>query len=241
MRFILSGISKVSVVVLVFGILAVLRPGPVFSEAVKAGIISFPPYYIVEKGEVKGGIYTDILEKMMERAGLKYSVMAYPVSELFAGIESGDIHIWMGTPLNGAISSPRKIAEANILVYTPSSVSPPSSIDGLAGKRVLVIEGYNYGGLVKKMSEPSRGIIVDRVKSHESAFKRLASGLERFVVDYQTPAEKTISDLQIKSLKSHILSTVDVKIYVSKKAPEPERLMEQLIKAYEALKVEGHL
>ncbi|WP_027359201.1 type 2 periplasmic-binding domain-containing protein [Desulforegula conservatrix] len=221
-------------------ILTLFWAGPVFSEVVKAGVISFSPYYIVEGGEVKGGVYTDILERMMERAGLKYSIQAYPVAELFSGIENGDIQIWMGTPVNGAISSPRKIAEANILVYTPSSVSPPSSIDGLSGKRVLVIDGYNYGGLLKKMSEPSRSIILDRVRSHETAFKRLSSGLERFVVDYQTPAEKTISDMKIKNLKSHILSTVDVKIYVSKKAPDPEKLMEQLMKAYEALKVEGH-
>ena len=240
MRFILSGIDKISALVVFFITVTLLRATPVFSEVVNAGVISFPPYYIVEKGEVKGGVYTDILERMMERAGLKYSIQAYQVGELFSGIENGDIHIWMGTPVNGAISSPRKIAEVNILVYTPSSISPPSSIDGLAGKRVLVIDGYNYGGLLKKLSEPSRGIVVDRVRSHETAFKRLSSGLERFVVDYQTPAEKTISDLKVKNLKSHILSTVDVKIYVSKKAPDPEKLMEQLMKAHEALKVEGH-
>jgi len=238
MRSILSIIIRFYV--LIVTLITLFWAGPVFSEVVKAGVISFSPYYIVEDGEVKGGVYTDILERMMERAGLKYSIQAYPVAELFLGIENGDIQIWMGTPVNGAISSPRKIAEANILVYTPSSVSPPSSIDGLSGKRVLVIDGYNYGGLLKKMSEPSRSIILDRVRSHETAFKRLSSGLERFVVDYQTPAEKTISDMKIKNLKSHILSTVDVKIYVSKKAPDPEKLMEQLMKAYEALKVEGH-
>lgn len=240
MRFILSAIMHACVLIFFTILMTLVRAEPAFSEVITAGVISFSPYYIVEKGVVKGGVYTDILERMMERAGLKYSIKAYSVSELFAGIENGDVQIWMGTPVNGAISSPRKIAEANILVYTQSTISPPSSMDGLAGKRVLVIDGYNYGGLLKKLSEPSRGIIVDRVKSHETAFKRLSSGLERFVVDYQTPAEKTISDLKIMNLKSHILSTIDVKIYVSKKAPEPEKLMEKLMKAYVALKVEGH-
>lgn len=211
-----------------------------YGETINAGVIDFPPYYVVEEGELKGGIYAELLKGVMERAGLAYNVQAYSVPELFSGIENGDIHIWMGTPARGAISSPRKIAEANILVYTPSSLSPPSSIDGLNGKRVIVLEGYNYGGLLKKLSEPSRGIVVDRVRSHETAFKRLSSGLERFVIDYQVPAEKAISDLKIRNIKSHILSTVDVKIYVSRKAPEPEMLMEKLMKAYEALKVEGH-
>lgn len=238
MFFSVSGLKKFAFIFICLSF--IIRPESVLAETINAGVISFPPYYVVENGEVKGGIYTELLERVLERAGLSYTIQAYPVGELFSGIENGDVHIWMGTPARGAISSPRKIAEANILVYTPSSISPPSSMDGLNGKRILVIDGYNYGGLLKKLSESSRGIVIDKVRSHESAFKRLSSGLERFVVDYQTPAEKTISDLKIKNVKSHILSTVDVKIYVSRKAPEPEKLMEKLMKAYEALKVEGH-
>lgn len=238
MYFLFSATTKSCLAGLLLSLLAF--PFTAFAEVIKVGVISFPPYYVVEKGVVKGGVYTEVLEKMMDRAGIKYSIEAYSVPDLFSGIENGDIHIWMGTPVNGAISSPRKIAEANILVYTPSSISPPASIDGLAGKRVLVIDGYNYGGLLKKMADSQKGIIIDRVKSHETAFKRLASGLEFYVLDYKTPADKAISDLKIKNIKAHILSSVEVKIYVSKKAAEPENLLEQLLKAYDALKVEGH-
>lgn len=233
----LSLFKKISLPVL---FIFLTRPEIVFSEVVQAGVIPFSPFYEVEDGEVKGGIYTDILELTLERAGLEYSINAYPAGELFSGIENGDIHVWMGTPANGAFVSSRPITETNIMVYTSSSVSPPSSVEGLKGKRVLVIEGYNYGGLMKKLSAPSMGIILDRLKSHETVFSRLSSGLERYAVDYQEPAGKAMSDLKIKNIKSHILKTVEVRFYVSKKAPDAEKLMEKLMKAYGALKVEGH-
>ncbi len=55
-----------------------------FSESFEIGLFNFPPYYLVDsKEEVKGGLFVEMLKKIMDMAGYEYTFVAYSPKRLY--------------------------------------------------------------------------------------------------------------------------------------------------------------
>ena len=166
------------------------------------GMLHMPPYYVLEnQSRVMGGILTDMLTKIMQRAGIEYEVKGYPAKRLYAGVADGTVQLWLGTmgvaEFEGKVLvSPRPTAEIVLEIYsTLPTTEIPKSIEGLANKSVIAIRGFTYGGGIKTLEDPAMNIKVNPTNSHDAAFEMLVNGRAPFVLDYKQPSIEAIERL----------------------------------------------
>lgn len=222
------------------------KSGMVFSEPLEIGLFNFPPYYLVDsKEEVKGGIFVEMLKKMMDRAGYEYTFVAYPPKRLYSNLGKGITHIWLGTlgvaEYEGkTVVSPVKIADINLQVYTNDKYTVlPKSMDDLKGKSVITIFGYNYGGLIKFLEDPENRISIEAAKSHNAAFMMLKLGRANFLLDYHEPSSEVIKEINIPDLRYAPIKKLSMHLHVSKARPDAEEIMQRLMKVYSEMKREN--
>lgn len=218
------------------------------SASLEVGLLDFPPYYVLGRNEeVKGGLFVDMLVKILDRAGLEYSFAGYPPKRLYSNVGKGITHIWMGTlgveEYEGkTLVSPQIMAEINLHVFSMDKVAPlPKNLEELKGKSVITIFGYNYGGVIKFLEDPSNKIILEPAKTHESAFMMLQMGRAGFVLDYLEPAGEALSKLALPDLRHAPIKVLPLYIHVSKTLPDAQQIMDKIMKAHDDLKKEGKL
>lgn len=218
------------------------------SEPLEIGLLDLPPYYVLGKNEeVKGGLFVDMLAKIFDRAGIEYSFAGYPPKRLYSNLGKGITHVWMGTlgvvEYEGkTLVSPKKMAEINLHVFSIHKDTPlPKSLDELKGKSVITIFGYNYGGVIKFLEDPSNKIFLEPARTHESAFMMLKLDRAGFALDYIEPAGEALSKLQLQGINHAPITVLPLYLHVSKTLPDAQQIMYKLMKAYDDLKAEGKI
>lgn len=220
----------------------------VSSGPLEVGMLDFPPYYVLGKNEeVKGGLFVDMLAKILDRAGLEYSFVGYPPKRLYSNVSKGITHIWMGTlgveEYEGkTLVSPKKMADINLHIFSMDKTMPlPKNIEELKGKSVITIFGYNYGGVIKFLEDPANKIVPEPAKTHEAAFMMLKMDRAGFVLDYIEPAGEALSKLNLPELRHAPIKVLPIYIHVSKALPDAQQIMDKIMKAHDDLKKEGKL
>jgi polar amino acid transport system substrate-binding protein len=227
-------------------ILFVLSFKSLKADDYKVGILNFPPYSIIkENNELQGSLYI-LLKKVLDNTGIKYSTQGFPPSRLYNNLKTGKTHIWLG--LKGVKEyddmvlyskvSPKTL---DVRVYTNERANPLKSIDGLKGKKVIIIRGYHYGGFIKFLKDPANQIKLHPTNDHIQAFKMLLAHRANYLVDYREPAKWT---LRSGSLPQKDISNVSIKkskifFIVSKKTPDAKNLMKKIERSYRKLKKEN--
>lgn len=218
------------------------------SAPLEIGMLDFPPYYVLGKNEeVKGGLFVDMLARIFDRAGIEYTFAGYPPKRLYSNLGKGITHVWMGTlgvaEYEGkTLVSPKKMAEINLHVFSMDKDTPlPKSLDGLKGKSVITIFGYNYGGVINFLEDSANKIILEPARTHESAFMMLKMNRAGFVLDYIEPAGEALSKLQLQGLNHAPITVLPLYLHISKTVPDAQQIMDKVMKAYDDMKKEGKL
>lgn len=204
------------------------------------GILDFPPYSVIEKSGAYKGIMVDLMEKVLKHAGIPYTVKGFPQKRLFSNLSTGKTDIYMGTKgvpfyQGKVIFSDFAVAELDLRVYARKGTPLIQTIEQLKDKRVIVIMGYGYGGLVRFLKDPVNHITMDPSRTHTLAFRKLKAKRADYVLDYRRPASIAIEDVGIESVQSHSISKLGIYFIVSKKTPGAAGLMERMEKAYKSL------
>jgi len=210
------------------------------------GILDFPPYSVIAKSGVYKGIMVDLIERVLKHAGVPYTIKGFPQKRLFSNLSAGKTDIYMGVKgvpfyQGKVIFSDCTVAELDLRVYARKGTPISQTIEQLKGKKVIVIMGYGYGGLVRFLKDPANHITVDPSHSHTLAFRKLKAKRADYVLDYRRPASIAIEDVGIEDVQSHSISKLGIYFIVSKKTPGAAELMERMEKAYKALKTDGKL
>jgi len=218
------------------------------TKVLEVGCLDFPPYYSTnnETKEVEG-LFIDFLKQLFERADLKYNIVMSPPARLYNDLATGKTNIWMGTTGVDAYAdkvnlSPEKILDIHLNVYTVGDNPLPTSKTELNGMPLTTIQGYNYAGLIKYLKDPANKITMNAAPSHESAFKMLAAGRGKYVLDYKEPAEKALQAIPaIPNLKLSQIIVVPIYFNINKNTPDAEALMAKMMDTYHLLKAENKL
>jgi len=219
---------------LLLALLISFRPIPVAaSDTLKIGYIEFPPFfYTAASGEAAGHLI-DLAGGILDKANMRWSAKSLPASRLMNHLSTGDIDIAMlikhplleGTTLYG--DTP--VANIELRAYWLGDKPPINSFEDMKGKRVIVLRGYGYSGLIKKITNPKNGIRYDMADNHLSAFKMLAIGRSDYVLDYKNPAERAIAQTDgLSELNSSQASRFNVFFIVSKATPNAEKILNVL-------------
>ncbi len=217
----------------------------VFSDSSSAGTIRMayieaPPYYSTGKDGKAEGLVIDILNNVMKKAGYDWEAVSYPVKRMTSMLISGEIHLWVGLSTlpefqGAALIGSTEIGKVILNAYHIGDKPPIIKKEDLAGKSLIILSGYSYGGWLSYIKDPANKITYYEPNSHESAFSMLSLGRADYLLDYDTPAKRILKTMNIPNLKVNEISSFTLKFVVSQKAPDAQNMLNRLEKAYQEL------
>lgn len=215
---------------------------PVISsaETVRMAYIEAPPYYSSNKDGKPEGLVIDILNNVMKKAGYDWEAASYPVKRMTSMLISGEVHLWVGLSTlpefqGTAIIGSTEIGKVILNAYHVGDKPPIMKKEDLAGKSLIILGGYSYGGWLPYIKDPANKITYHEPNSHESAFSMLSLGRAEYLLDYDTPARRVLGTMNIPNLKFNEVSSFTLKFVVSQKAPNARDMLNRLEKAYQEL------
>jgi polar amino acid transport system substrate-binding protein len=187
-------------------------------------------------------VLVDLLKKTMEKCGLQYELIAYPIRRIHNNLATGKVDLFLGPKIpeefQGQINSSAEVIRNVIIrLYSIKGESVPNDINGLKGKRVIVIHGYNYGGFLKKLEDPQYRIVVDPSPSHLSGFLKLLNRRGDYFLDYREPCIETLKKHPLDNIDYTDFITIPIYLHTSKMTPDSENLLKKISKV--ASEIEG--
>lgn len=184
---------------------------------------------------------TLVAEELMKRAELPWHAMPYPAKRLFKNLKTGttnfSILVRASSLKDSCIFSKKPIYNTKLNAYYIGDKIPIKSKEDLAGKHIITIRGYSYGGLRKFILDPANHITFEETSTHKSAFEMLSANRADYLIDYASAAGDILKLHPIKGIKSNSLSQLDIYLVLSKSYPDAEGLMEKLEKIAETMNI----
>ncbi len=216
------------------------------NQPLKFAFIEFPPATFTNESGKPDGFITDIAVKVSSKAGYDLHIESYPTKRMVSMLVKGDIHFWIGLTtlprLQGTTLVGNSIVTTiDLCAYTIGKRSPVLSENDLIGKSVIILRGYSYGGWINFIKNAVNNVDYHETNEHRSALIMLKLNRADYLLDYKNPSEKVLEKYKISNLNFNIISSLECRFVVSKKAPNPDKLLQQLENAYKLLLKEGGL
>lgn len=175
---------------------------------------------------------TRLAEILMQCVGLASRAAPYPAARLFAKLREGSTQfsILVRAPAlqEYCLFSRQPVFSTTLNLYRIGNTPPISQVADIAGKRLIVIRGYSYGGLQKLLTDASTGTVTEVAGTHRAAFDMLAAGRAPYLLDYASAADHILSEQPINGLQSTPIERLDIFLVLNKSLPNAERLMSRL-------------
>lgn len=188
---------------------------------------------------------TFLAEAVLTRAGLPWHAMPYPARRLFDNLKSGEtnfsILVRASSLVDTCIFSKKPVYSTDLNVYSIGDKPPVTSKEDLAGKQIITIRGYSYGGLLKFISDPANKVTNEVASTHKAAFRMLENRRADYLVDYASAANDILAESPVAGIKANSLSRLDIFLVLSKSYPDAENLMTRLEKIVDTLDVNAVL
>ncbi|GBC61858.1 amino acid ABC transporter [Desulfonema ishimotonii] len=211
-------------------------------QTIRVGVYDFPPFFELKDGK-PGGIWLDLMKKVFEKAGIRYSIKEYPAKRVIKRIVEGQADVSMvakGISLleNNTLYSSTAVVNVELSVYTRTDTAVPRNIEALKGKKLLVTRGYSYGGLIKYFKNPENHIVLDAADRHELVFRKLKIKRADYAIGYSATADEILKKIGVSEIQGHPISNFDIFFVISKKTPEYRKVMDNIEKAFTQLKAD---
>jgi len=203
---------------------------------VRVGIFQFPPFYSKKENEKAEGLLIDIAKEKIGKIGKVASFKSFHTPVLMQQLLAGGVDVGMlikhPALVGKTLYSDEPINTIELVAYHGVGTPSLETNMNLAGKKVLVLAGYGYGGLLKKL----KGLVPkpEFIEASDiySGLDMLLSGRGDYFLSYLKPSEEIAERKGYKAKDEWLLSdkiaTFDVFWVVSKKAHKAEELLRQL-------------
>ncbi len=186
-----------------------------------------------------------VAEVLFARAGLPWRARSYPAVRMFQRLQDGQSQFSMlvrAPALSDCcILGSKPFTRVEIRAYRRAGTPPLRSREDLAGKSVIVIRGYSYGGLSAYINDPAQRITAHTSSGHLSAVRMLDAGRADYLIDYAGPAGEALEAESVRGVTSELLSRQEVYLVLSKKTPGAPALMSRLEAILDTLDVDALL
>lgn len=212
---------------------------------VQVGFYEFAPYsYTDSKGQPAGAIL-NLTSRLLEQAGYRAQIRAYPSARLYSGLQDGSVQLWPGAPgktelLEHTLETETQLGEIVLNLYFRRDTLMPRLPEDLQGKGMIMITGYTYWQQVNQwLSNPALAISEHRTGSHTAALEMLQRRRADYLLDYSVPVEQARRQLGLRELPFIQLQRIPLRLIVSRHAPGAETLRDALDRAYQELQASG--
>lgn len=179
---------------------------------------------------------------LFAKAGIPWRARSYPAARMFKYLQDGtaQFSILVKSPAlqECCLLSRKPLVIAEIRTYHLAGKPPINGLPDLAGKNIITIHGYSYGGLLGFLGDERKQVSNNLALSHPAAFKMLAQERADYVIDYSGPASEVLSATPLPGLQSELLSRQDVYLVLNKRYPDAAEVMARLERIAESLEVD---
>lgn len=190
------------------------------------GYMNFPPLMEDIDG-VPVGTMIDLVSDIALDQRLDVAFINPPTSRLYKALVHGNIHLWVGSPFTRSLQgkilyTKNPVTHADLYLFARKD-HPIPPLEALRGKSLIVLEGYQYGTLLERITSLHKDMLILPARSRETAFDLLEKGRADYFLDYRRPNLTVFGEYSSREIQSF-----DIHLIVSRKAPQPELLLEKL-------------
>lgn len=205
-------------------------PSPVTKIAV--GLNDSPPLsYLDDKGTPHGRVVR-LATGLLARAGIPAAVGIYPAPRLFKSLQEGSVQfsIVVRAPILDAccLYSKDPVMQHTLRIYSLGNTPAVRSREELAGKSVIGLAGYSYGGMIHFLRDEKNHIRLEAAPGTHAAFQMLSSGRADYLLAYDANTLDYLAANPVPGLKSHIIAQVPIYLVLSRSYPEAAKVLAQL-------------
>lgn len=188
---------------------------------------------------------TRVADALLTRAGLSWYAVPYPAPRLFKNLQDGitNFSILVRAPQleTCCLFSKAPVYSTELNVYFIGDTPPVKSREELAGKRIITIRGYTYGGLMQFVADPANRIENEAAPTHKAGFEMLAARRGDYLVDYDSAAREILAESPVRHLQHRTLDRLDIHLVLSRSYPDAEATMARLESIARTLKIDDIL
>ena len=219
---------------------------PVQAQAIKAAYVELPPYTYTDAAGSPQGSLIDLLAKVSADAGYSYTAESAPARRLFQGVADGQYDMFIGIKTaevfqGTTVASQSVIARIELNAWGIGAAPAIKAKEDLAGKQVIVLTGYSYGGWRAYLDDPVNGVQLIEARTPEQALQLLTAGRAPILLQYALPMAQAVAAHPTADLKSNLISSLDCHFVVSLKRPDAADLVRKLDASFEKLKAAGKI
>ncbi|HYH37848.1 MAG TPA: amino acid ABC transporter [Azospirillum sp.] len=195
-----------------------------------------------ERGEPDNPLLR-VASALFGRAGIPWRGKDYPATRMFNHLRDGTAQFSMlvKAPVlqECCLLSATPVTRSEVRVYRTAGKPPVRALEDLAGRRVITIRGYSYGGMLGFLNDPANRITNHAALKHDDAFAMLEAGRGDYLLDYAGPAAEVLATRPIEGVESDLLSRQDVFLVLSKSYPDAPAVLARLETILATLDVEA--
>jgi polar amino acid transport system substrate-binding protein len=173
-----------------------------------------------------------VADALFAKMGIPWHGVSYPAARVFENLRNGnsDFSMLVNSPALQAccVISKKPVTSTELRVYRLASQAPVTNRNDLAGKRVITVLGYTYGGLLSFLEDQKNNVTNNVAATHEAAFAMLARGRADYLIDYAGPSAEILAEHPIQNIKSDLFQQLDVYLALSKKRSDAVSLMSRM-------------
>lgn len=200
----------------------------------------FPPFTFMENGKLVG-FDIDFLKEIGERLHKKVEIKIMPFTALLPSLQLGNIQVAASglteTPERAQhmlFVSPYIVENPLVIVSLPNA--PLKTVQELAGKEVIVNDGYTADLYISKISGP----IIKRLKSPAEAFLALKSGHAAAFITAQNTVAPVLVQYGAHAFYTSVIPNTEDTASLAV-APQHKELRDQIQQAQDSMKQDGTL
>lgn len=250
--FLLSGglpVARPRLAIIFAGLVIAILARPVWADVdsykLRIGYTEFPPIeYQNELGE-PAGYFIELTRKVVKEAGYEAEFIYLPVSRIYLYLKDGTVDLWPG--LSGVPGIQEEVLESwvntepvPLFAWYLEASEPLTHFDQLAGKTVIVISGYTYGGLLSTL-ENSENIRLTEAPNSRAALEMLKLKRGDYVLDYRQPLEAILTQPSDSKIRGSELRSRYLAWLFSLASPRAALLREEFDDAYLRLVSRGEV
>lgn len=240
----LFGLRQTSLSTLTLGILALIVLWPATVNANPPAIRYIHPDQFVlsslknENGKNNNPLLR-VVKELTKSAELDLENLSYPAARMFHLLDNGvfNFSILVHSPSldKCCLIGRSPVVTTELRVYHKKEMPKITSLEALAGKRVIAIRGYSYGQLKPFLNDPNNNIAVSRTITHTSAFAMLEQGRADYVLDYKQPSIEALQLRPIEDIQFETLHEISLHLVLHKSYPNAPQVLAKFERIIETM------
>lgn len=201
----------------------------------KLGTPFFPPYAYFDIDGKLTGLWYQQLAPVLAKANISYKPTNVPIKRFYSSVATGKVQLSAlpeGMPgMENVLLSSKPFSKFDLRVFWIDGDAHIDSLEQLADKRVLLINGYSYGGLLRDaVPESSRGKF-KTVANQGIALKALMNDEADYVLGYWAMMSYLQKNNPEVQLNNHKVAEIPIYFAIHNSVGDAEDMMRRFEQA----------